>query len=563
MDFPLIDCLNEEACFVRLLNLLHPDGLACPRCGERQHIGVHRCHRAPVLDYQCAACGRVFNAWTGTILQGTQHRPGALLMILHGIAQATPMAQMARELGCDRKHLLEPRHRLQDNALMILDRNPLGDAVVEADEADVNAGKKGIPHADPTDPPRRRANGRRGHGTFTNDRPPVAGVVGRESGEVRYDRIGRGHVPIPNPCISILGGMQPGPLRSLVRRVARGDEADDGLISRFQLLVWPDPPASWRNVDRWPDTAAKTQVFAIFQALDTLTPSDIGAKPGDDDGPPFLRFDPEAQELFEAWRAALEAKVRVPDESPLIESHLAKYRSLMPSLAELFHLIAVVDGAGPGPVSIEAAGLAVAWCDQMEAHARRIYAFASEPDLEAARALANQIKAGALPSPFQARDAYRKGWARLDTPEAVRRAGNAGRPGLGPRHRGPGALGEALGRTSTSIPNCLAGPTRMRNCPQPGTRHNRQKPPLSPQAPFCRCCRVPLGRHLLNRARKPDQAPEGEDDGDTAPLRLPARLVDADRPNRPGRSRDPVPRAGAGSTRGTRPPALVALPLPR
>ena len=56
-----------------------------------------------------------------------------------------------------------------------LDRNPLGDAAVEADEAYVNAGKKGIPHDDPADPPRRRANGRRGHGTFANDRPPVAG----------------------------------------------------------------------------------------------------------------------------------------------------------------------------------------------------------------------------------------------------------------------------------------------------------------------------------------------------------------------------------------------------
>jgi transposase-like protein len=48
-------------------------------------------------------------------------------------------------------------------------------------------GKKGIPHADPDDPPRRRANSRRGHGTFETDRPPVAGVVGRESGEVRLD----------------------------------------------------------------------------------------------------------------------------------------------------------------------------------------------------------------------------------------------------------------------------------------------------------------------------------------------------------------------------------------
>jgi transposase-like protein len=48
-----------------------------------------------------------------------------------------------------------------------------------------NAGEKGLKHADPDDPPRRRANKVRGHGTWDNDRPPIVGVVGRESGEIR------------------------------------------------------------------------------------------------------------------------------------------------------------------------------------------------------------------------------------------------------------------------------------------------------------------------------------------------------------------------------------------
>ena len=135
MDFPLIDYLDEEACYTQLVAVLHPDGLACPRCGERQRLGVHRCDRAPVLEYQCATCGRVFNAWAGTLLQGTHRRPSQILPILRGIAQGESTAQLARELGCDRKHLLELRHRLQDRALNRLDRNPLDDAVVEADEA--------------------------------------------------------------------------------------------------------------------------------------------------------------------------------------------------------------------------------------------------------------------------------------------------------------------------------------------------------------------------------------------------------------------------------------------
>lgn len=46
-------------------------------------------------------------------------------------------------------------------------------------------GKKGEWHSDPHDPPRRRANKQRGHGTYANDRPPVVGTIGRKSGQVR------------------------------------------------------------------------------------------------------------------------------------------------------------------------------------------------------------------------------------------------------------------------------------------------------------------------------------------------------------------------------------------
>jgi transposase-like protein len=51
-------------------------------------------------------------------------------------------------------------------------------------------GKKGEHHPEPSDPPRRRANKRRGHGSYDNDRPPIVGSVGRESAEVRLRVVG-------------------------------------------------------------------------------------------------------------------------------------------------------------------------------------------------------------------------------------------------------------------------------------------------------------------------------------------------------------------------------------
>jgi transposase-like protein len=142
MDFPIIDLMDEDTCYQRLVDWLHPDGLRCPRCHRREGLHVHRRHRAPVLDYRCYHCGRVFNAFTGTSLHGIRRRPSELVLILRGIAQGTPTAQLARELDCDRAELLRLRHRLQDGAYRRLDPLPLEGPIVEADEMYQNAGEK-------------------------------------------------------------------------------------------------------------------------------------------------------------------------------------------------------------------------------------------------------------------------------------------------------------------------------------------------------------------------------------------------------------------------------------
>jgi hypothetical protein len=140
MDFPLTDLLDEPACYEVLVEALHPRGLRCPACGGGR-LTIHRAHREPVLDYRCP-CGRVFNAWTGTALQGTRRRPRQLPLVVRGIAQGTPTAQPAREPGCSRWHLLRLRHRLQHPAWRALPRRPLPDGEAGADEMSQNAGEK-------------------------------------------------------------------------------------------------------------------------------------------------------------------------------------------------------------------------------------------------------------------------------------------------------------------------------------------------------------------------------------------------------------------------------------
>ena len=227
-------------------------------------------------------------------------------------------------------------------------------------------------------------------------------------GRFTYDRIGRGTIDIDACCVSILGGIQPGPLSEYLNGAVRSGSADDGLIQRFQLMVWPDPPTDWRNVDRWPDSSAKRQALEVFRRLDRLDTAALGAESGGD-GAPFLRFAPDAQIAFDEWRADLERHLRTADEHPAVEAHLAKYRSLVPSLALICHVIE----NGAGPVSEAAVLRAAAWAEYLEGHARRLYQSVTHADTESARRLAKRLLSGDLTAPFTLRDVYRMGWSGL------------------------------------------------------------------------------------------------------------------------------------------------------
>lgn len=240
------------------------------------------------------------------------------------------------------------------------------------------------------------------------------------TGSYTYDRITRGTLHIEAACISMLGGIAPGPLQRYLRAAFAGEGGDDGLIQRFQLAVYPDLAAEWRNVDRWPDTEAKSRVSRLYHALDTLDAQGVGAEPATRfEDLPCLRFAPPAQAVFNRWRARLERRLRSRDEHTVIVSHLAKYRSLMPSLALLFHLIECVDGGLSGPVTLKAAEQAVVWCDYLEAHARRIYHAITDRAGIAVAALAAKLRAGKPKNPFTVRDIYHCQWAGLTDREDV------------------------------------------------------------------------------------------------------------------------------------------------
>jgi putative DNA primase/helicase len=211
----------------------------------------------------------------------------------------------------------------------------------------------------------------------------------------------------------MIGGIQPGRIQEYVRGAVAGGSADDGLLQRFGLAVWPDTIGDYVHVDQWPDTPAKQIAWAVFERLAKL-------QAANDEEPVVWRFDEAAQALFVEWLIPFENEIRGDDLHPAMVSHLSKYRKLIPALALVF---AMIDAPDTSNLIHEGELLrALAMGDYLRTHANRLYAAAVMPETTGAAALLAKIKAGLVPDGFKLKDVQQKGWAGLATTEEARKA---------------------------------------------------------------------------------------------------------------------------------------------
>ncbi len=233
------------------------------------------------------------------------------------------------------------------------------------------------------------------------------------------DRIGRGSVHASAICVHIIGGMQPGKFEKYVYDANNGGRGDDGLLQRFQLLFYPDQNIRLPYIDRKPDQVAAQNVVSVFKWLNEADLSSFDPE-GENSVPiPTIRFSGKAQDIFDDWMKKLENDIHEKGEvfGGAVESHFGKYRSLMPALALLFHLIDMaVEKTSEKVVSKDAALLAVEWCAYLELHALKVYSVVSRSDIYGAHALAQKIKAGEVADGISVRKIYRNHWSALGTP---------------------------------------------------------------------------------------------------------------------------------------------------
>ncbi len=212
-----------------------------------------------------------------------------------------------------------------------------------------------------------------------------------------YDRIGRGTLDISKVTVSIVGGIQPDKIKKQVQGAIRSDESNDGFIQRFQLMVYPDIDNKWSYVDEYPSKQAKDRVNEVFERLASIE-ADEQIK---------LRFSPDAQEIFIEWLTEHEKKLR-SGLHPAIESHLTKYRSLVPSLALIIYL---AESSEYEAINQQSVIKACAWASYLESHMHRVYSIGDNQNQVNARLLANRLNK--LPDTFTLRDVSQKGWAGL------------------------------------------------------------------------------------------------------------------------------------------------------
>src|SRR5262249_8488508 len=155
-----------------------------------------------------------------------------------------------------------------------------------------------------------------------------------------------------------------------------------------------------------PDRSAKAQAMKVFDDLDVLDWRAIGAKrdrgpDGDEEGLPYLRFGIDAYDLFVDWRTPLERLLRSSELHPALESHLGKYRKLVPTLALICHLANVTTGSvSTGSVDLESVRRAIRWATYLETHARRAYGSVTAAAADTAKAILAKLQSGHIRPPF-------------------------------------------------------------------------------------------------------------------------------------------------------------------
>ena len=222
-----------------------------------------------------------------------------------------------------------------------------------------------------------------------------------------------------------MGNIVPSNLDKYLKEKMYKAGGDDGFMDRIQLLIYPNPIKRWKYIDRPTNYKELQKVTKVFENLEVIDFKKYKVEIDDVDEAPYLRFSKDAQKLYIQWATYLERRLLKGDIRPEIQGHLSKYRSLMPSLALIFHFI---DQSVKQPnkidskVNLNSIKRAIYWCKYLEGQLYKVYENINIPHLSSANALLDKIDSGKVNEGDTIRDIYRNGWSKLNDAEKVKNA---------------------------------------------------------------------------------------------------------------------------------------------
>ncbi|MCL6230397.1 DUF3987 domain-containing protein, partial [Bartonella bilalgolemii] len=145
------------------------------------------------------------------------------------------------------------------------------------------------------------------------------------------DRIERGTIFISHVTLSIIGGIQPSRIIPIIQAIHRGIN-DDGLLQRFQMIVWPDENQEWKLIDRPPNQEGWQKYEGVFRSF-------RDKRLGSEKHPLIMRFMQKAQEKFYEWLEKLHREEKSGRLAESLQSHLLKMRKTIASPALIFELL--------------------------------------------------------------------------------------------------------------------------------------------------------------------------------------------------------------------------------
>jgi len=209
--------------------------------------------------------------------------------------------------------------------------------------------------------------------------------------KIDIQRIGRGDIQIKSGTLSLMGGIQPGPLQALVSKAVDPTSTEaDGLMQRFQMSVYPN-----EKPFKFADSSIELPeaVIDLFCRIEKELPADLqyDESGGEHWESKKYKTDDSGKKAWEEWLMNWRRNtVSKYDDKPYLQAHFIKNQGLCAQLALTF---AIIDNKDC--VSSDEVVLAGQWVEYIKQHILKIYNCQNPVD-SVSKKIIGKIKSGKI-----------------------------------------------------------------------------------------------------------------------------------------------------------------------